>query len=184
LSIFLIKTDGSRTLVVPVVKSAEEMSFAEFVAAYEDLIRKVRTNKLTPDDFKGATITLTNPGTIGTVQSVPRLMPGQGVIVGAQVLEIALRQLLAATAFFQHPAEGLDYLRQEGIAYVVRANPGHLFAGATPILGTSDTKLSKAPFLHEVLRTPAATVYRVDGWRASTSVPDPEGQPGFCPPAG
>ena len=63
------------------------MSFAEFVAAYEDLIRKVRTNKLSPDDFKGATITLTNPGTIGTVQSVPRLMPGQGVIVGVGAID-------------------------------------------------------------------------------------------------
>ena len=55
--------------------------------AYEDLIRKVRTNKLAPDDFAGATVTLTNPGTIGTVQSVPRLMPGQGVIVGVGRLD-------------------------------------------------------------------------------------------------
>ncbi|HTN80124.1 MAG TPA: multifunctional oxoglutarate decarboxylase/oxoglutarate dehydrogenase thiamine pyrophosphate-binding subunit/dihydrolipoyllysine-residue succinyltransferase subunit [Acidimicrobiales bacterium] len=82
LAVDVEKSDGSRTLVVPVVKAAEAMSFAEFVAAYEDLIRKVRTNKLTVEDFQGATITLTNPGTIGTVQSVPRLMPGQGVIVG------------------------------------------------------------------------------------------------------
>ena len=54
----------------------------QFLAAYEDLIRKVKANKLTVDDFQGANVTLTNPGTIGTVQSVPRLMPGQGVIVG------------------------------------------------------------------------------------------------------
>ena len=81
------KADGSHSLVVPVVRAAEAMSFAEFVAAYEDLIRKVRTNKLTPDDFQGATISLTNPGTIGTVQSVPRLMPGQGVIVGVGAID-------------------------------------------------------------------------------------------------
>jgi 2-oxoglutarate dehydrogenase E1 component len=87
LAVDLEKSDGSRTLVVPVVKAAETMSFAEFVAAYEDLIRKVRTNKLGPDDYKGATITLTNPGTIGTVQSVPRLMPGQGVIVGVGAID-------------------------------------------------------------------------------------------------
>jgi 2-oxoglutarate dehydrogenase E1 component len=87
LAVDVEKSGGSRTLVVPVVKSAEGMSFAEFVAAYEDLIRKVRTNKLTPDDFAGATITLTNPGTIGTVQSVPRLMPGQGVIVGVGAID-------------------------------------------------------------------------------------------------
>ena len=52
------------------------------MAAYEDLVRKIHTNKIAPDDFAGTTVTLTNPGTLGTVQSVPRLMPGQGVIVG------------------------------------------------------------------------------------------------------
>jgi 2-oxoglutarate dehydrogenase E1 component len=76
------RPDGSRTLVVPVIKAAEEMNFRQFVDAYEAQIRKVRDNKLTVDDLTGATMTLTNPGTIGTVQSVPRLMPGQGVIVG------------------------------------------------------------------------------------------------------
>jgi len=76
------KPDGSRTLVVPVLRSADTMDFAGFLVAYEEIIRKVRNNKLTVEDFQGASITLTNPGTIGTVQSVPRLMPGQGVIVG------------------------------------------------------------------------------------------------------
>ena len=76
------KSDGSRTLLVPVIRDADTLDFRGFWAAYEELIRKVRTGKLSPDDFAGATITLTNPGTIGTVQSVPRLMPGQGVIVG------------------------------------------------------------------------------------------------------
>jgi multifunctional 2-oxoglutarate metabolism enzyme len=76
------KADGSRTLVVPVLRAADTMEFAGFLVAYEEIIRKVRNNKLTVEDFQGASITLTNPGTIGTVQSVPRLMPGQGVIVG------------------------------------------------------------------------------------------------------
>jgi multifunctional 2-oxoglutarate metabolism enzyme len=76
------KADGSRTLVVPVLRDADTLDFAGFLAAYEDLIRKVKTNKLAVSDFQGATVSLTNPGTIGTVQSVPRLMPGQGVIVG------------------------------------------------------------------------------------------------------
>ena len=76
------KADGSRTLVVPVIRDADTLDFAGFLAAYEELIRKVKANKLTVDDFQGANVTLTNPGTIGTVQSVPRLMPGQGVIVG------------------------------------------------------------------------------------------------------
>jgi len=76
------KAGGSRTLMVPVIKDADAMDFREFWLAYEDLIRKVRSNKIGADDLAGATITVTNPGTIGTVQSVPRLMPGQGAIVG------------------------------------------------------------------------------------------------------
>ena len=82
LAVDVAKADGSRTLVVPVLREADQLDFAGFHAAYEEIIRKVRTNKLTVADFQGATVTLTNPGTIGTVQSVPRLMPGQGVIVG------------------------------------------------------------------------------------------------------
>ncbi len=76
------KGDGTRTLVVPVLKNADLLDFQGFLTAYEELIRKIRANKLTIDDYAGANVTLTNPGTIGTVQSVPRLMPGQGVIVG------------------------------------------------------------------------------------------------------
>jgi len=77
------KADGSRSLIVPVIKNTETMNFAEFVAAYEEVVQKVRNNKIAVDDLMGATVTLTNPGTIGTVQSVPRLMPGQGAIIGA-----------------------------------------------------------------------------------------------------
>ncbi len=76
------RPDGSRTLLVPVIKEADTLDFRAFWSAYEELIRKVRSNKIAVDDFAGATVTLTNPGTIGTVQSVPRLMPGQGAIIG------------------------------------------------------------------------------------------------------
>ena len=76
------KADGSRTLIVPVIKNADMMRFNEFVDAYEALIVKARDNKLTVDDMTGATVSLTNVGTLGTVQSVPRLMPGQGAIIG------------------------------------------------------------------------------------------------------
>ncbi len=81
------KRDGSRTLLVPVIKDADTLDFRAFWGAYEELIRKVRSNKLSPDDFSGATVSLTNPGTIGTYQSVPRLMPGQGLIVGVGSLD-------------------------------------------------------------------------------------------------
>lgn len=82
LAVDVDKGDGTRTLVVPVLREADTLDFAGFLAAYDEIIRKVKTNKLTVDDFQGANVSLTNPGTIGTAQSVPRLMPGQGVIVG------------------------------------------------------------------------------------------------------
>ena len=81
LAVDVEKKDGSRALVVPVIKHAETMDFAAFHAAYEALVEKARTNRLMPDDFAGGTIQLTNPGTLGTVASVPRLMKGQGSII-------------------------------------------------------------------------------------------------------
>ncbi len=80
------RSGGRRSLLVPCIRDADTLDFAEFHARYEELIRKVRSNALTPDDFSGVTVSLTNPGTIGTVQSVPRLMPGQGLIVGVGAL--------------------------------------------------------------------------------------------------
>jgi len=87
LAVDVDKGDGTRTLVVPVLRDADTLDFGGFLAAYEDLIRKVKSNKLAVSDFQGATVSLTNPGTIGTVQSVPRLMPGQGVIVGVGTID-------------------------------------------------------------------------------------------------
>ncbi len=80
------KSDGTRTLLVPCIKEADTLDFRAFVLAYEDLIRKIHTGKIGPDDFAGTTVSLTNPGTLGTVQSVPRLMPGQGAIIGVGAL--------------------------------------------------------------------------------------------------
>ncbi len=82
LAVDVARADGSRTLLVPCVKGADTLDFRSFVLAYEELIRKVHGNRITPDDFVGTTVSLTNPGTLGTVQSVPRLMPGQGAIIG------------------------------------------------------------------------------------------------------
>ena len=87
LAVDVAKPDGSRSLVVPVVRNAAALDFKEFLGAYEEIVRKVRTNKLAVTDFQGASITLTNPGTIGTVQSVPRLQQGQGVIVGVGTID-------------------------------------------------------------------------------------------------
>jgi 2-oxoglutarate decarboxylase len=87
LAIDLPGRDGQRSLVVANIKAAEAMNFATFWGAYEDIIRRARTGKLTADDFAGTTISLTNPGTIGTNHSVPRLMAGQGTIIGVGAME-------------------------------------------------------------------------------------------------
>jgi 2-oxoglutarate dehydrogenase E1 component len=87
LAVDVPRADGSRTLLVPCIRDANTLDFRAFHAAYEEMIRKVRSGKASPDDFAGVTMTLTNPGTLGTVQSVPRLMPGQSVIVGVGALE-------------------------------------------------------------------------------------------------
>lgn len=87
LAIDIAKEDGTRQLLVPCIKQADTMDFASFWASYEDLVRKARNGKLAVEDFQGATVSLTNPGTIGTVHSVPRLMQGQGVIVGVGAME-------------------------------------------------------------------------------------------------
>src|SRR5206468_11968254 len=77
LAVDVKRDDGSRTLLVPNIKDAGGMSFAGFLGAYETLIGKVRGNKLEVADFADTTVTLTNPGTVGTVSSVPRLTSGQ-----------------------------------------------------------------------------------------------------------
>jgi 2-oxoglutarate decarboxylase len=87
IAIDLPKPDGTRSLMVPGIKRADTMSFGDFLAAYEDVVARTRANKLTAADFAGITISLTNPGGIGTEHSVPRLMKGQGCIIGAGALE-------------------------------------------------------------------------------------------------
>jgi len=87
LAIDMLKPDGTRQLLVPSIKGAETMNFAGFWTAYEDIVRKARNNKLAVTDFQGTTISLTNPGTIGTNHSVPRLMRGQGAIIGVGAMD-------------------------------------------------------------------------------------------------
>jgi 2-oxoglutarate dehydrogenase E1 component len=131
LAIDLQKPDGSRQLLVPAIKRANLMDFATFWASYEDVVRRARAGTLTADDFSGTTISLTNPGTIGTVHSVPRLMPGQGAIIGVGAMEypaqyqgaspdtlarLAVSKVLTLTSTYDHRviqgAQSGDFLRQ------------------------------------------------------------------------
>src|SRR5256714_3350747 len=87
IAIDLARPDGSRNLVVPSVKAVESMDFRQFWQAYEDVVRRARRGELTMDDYTGTTITLTNPGGIGTVHSMPRLVAGQGTIIVVGAME-------------------------------------------------------------------------------------------------
>ncbi|MED5816054.1 multifunctional oxoglutarate decarboxylase/oxoglutarate dehydrogenase thiamine pyrophosphate-binding subunit/dihydrolipoyllysine-residue succinyltransferase subunit [Mycolicibacterium sp. 050232] len=130
LAIDLPGKDGNRSLVVAAIKRCETMHFGQFIAAYEDIVRRARDGKLTAEDFSGVTISLTNPGTIGTVHSVPRLMQGQGAIIGAGAMEypaefqgasderiadLGIGKLITLTSTYDHRiiqgAESGDFLR-------------------------------------------------------------------------
>ncbi|OBY32274.1 multifunctional oxoglutarate decarboxylase/oxoglutarate dehydrogenase thiamine pyrophosphate-binding subunit/dihydrolipoyllysine-residue succinyltransferase subunit, partial [Mycolicibacter kumamotonensis] len=130
LAIDLQGAGGKRSLVVAAIKGAESLRFAQFVAAYEDIVRRARDGKLTAEDFAGVTISLTNPGTIGTVHSVPRLMAGQGAIIGVgameypaefqgaseqRIAELGVGKLITLTSTYDHRiiqgAESGDFLR-------------------------------------------------------------------------
>jgi 2-oxoglutarate dehydrogenase E1 component len=103
------RKDGSRFLVVPVVKDADHLNFAGFHAAYEHLVELARSNRLAAADLRGATFTLTNPGGIGTMASVPRLMAGQGCIIAAGAI--------GYPPDYRHMGEA--ELHQRGVAKVV-----------------------------------------------------------------
>src|SRR5439155_811237 len=117
LAVDVERPDGSRSLVVPVVEQADTLDFPSFVARYDELVGGARENTLPPDAYTGANITLTNPGGIGTVASVPRLMPGQGTIVATgaiglppglrtadpvKVREIGVAKVMTMTSTYDH----------------------------------------------------------------------------------
>ncbi|HKZ79443.1 MAG TPA: multifunctional oxoglutarate decarboxylase/oxoglutarate dehydrogenase thiamine pyrophosphate-binding subunit/dihydrolipoyllysine-residue succinyltransferase subunit [Pyrinomonadaceae bacterium] len=101
-AIDLAKKDGARTLLVPNIKGANKLRFSEFLAAYDDIVRRAREGKLQVGDFQGTTISLTNPGTLGTVASTPRLLAGQSAIIATGAIEYpAEYQAMAPEALSQ-----------------------------------------------------------------------------------
>ncbi len=117
LAVDVERKDGTRSLVVPVLRDASELAFADFVARYDELVVGARDNTLAPEAYQGANISLTNPGGIGTVASVPRLMPGQGTIVATGAIgyppglgtvepdklrELGVQKVMTMTSTYDH----------------------------------------------------------------------------------
>ncbi|WP_238154343.1 multifunctional oxoglutarate decarboxylase/oxoglutarate dehydrogenase thiamine pyrophosphate-binding subunit/dihydrolipoyllysine-residue succinyltransferase subunit [Ornithinimicrobium sufpigmenti] len=188
LAIDVPKPDGTRQLLVPSIKGAEEMTFHEFWAAYEALVRKARDGKLTIEDFQGTTISLTNPGGIGTLHSVPRLMKGQGTILGVgsldypaewqgastkRIAENGVSKILTLTSTYDHRiiqgAQSGEFLRvlhqlllgQDGFYDEIFTSlriPYEPVRWAPDITATHDDDISKASRIQELIHS-----YRVRG---------------------
>ncbi|MHB8571990.1 MAG: multifunctional oxoglutarate decarboxylase/oxoglutarate dehydrogenase thiamine pyrophosphate-binding subunit/dihydrolipoyllysine-residue succinyltransferase subunit [Candidatus Dormibacteria bacterium] len=131
LAVDVERRDGTRSLVVPVIRDAHRLDFAAFREVYEDLVARARTGKLTADELRGATLTLTNPGGLGTTASVPRLMKGQGTIVATGAIgyppglthlsedranQLGVRRIMTMTSTYDHRviqgAESGSFLRR------------------------------------------------------------------------
>ncbi|HEY4320678.1 MAG TPA: multifunctional oxoglutarate decarboxylase/oxoglutarate dehydrogenase thiamine pyrophosphate-binding subunit/dihydrolipoyllysine-residue succinyltransferase subunit [Gemmatimonadales bacterium] len=155
LAVDVERKDGSRGLVVPVLKQSDTLDFAGFLAAYEAIVDKARHNKLMPDDFAGATMTLTNPGGLGTVASVPRLMPGQGTIIAtgaiayppeftamdpATIRQLGLSKVMTMTSTYDHRviqgAESGSFLR--AVDQMLQGDAG-FYEGIATALGVTVT---------------------------------------------
>ncbi len=131
LAVDVTRKDGGRSLLVPNIKRADELGFNGFFSAYNEMLRKVKTNKIEPDDFIGTNISLTNPGMIGTVHSVPRLMSGQSCILATGAIDypaeyqsadpdviarLGISKVMTMTCTYDHRviqgAESGEFLRQ------------------------------------------------------------------------
>ena len=131
IAIDLAKPDGTRQLLVPSIKGCEELDFGQFWVAYEEIVKKARAGTLTVEDHSNTTVSLTNPGTIGTVHSVPRLVQGQGLIVGVGAMDypaefqgaseetlarMAISKVVTLTSTYDHRviqgAQSGDFLRR------------------------------------------------------------------------
>ena len=131
IAIDLAKPDGTRQLLVPSIKGCEDLDFGQFWASYEETVRKARGGTLTVEDYAGTTVSLTNPGTLGTVHSVPRLVQGQGLILGVGAMDypaefqgaseetltnLAISKTITLTSTYDHRviqgAQSGDFLRR------------------------------------------------------------------------
>jgi 2-oxoglutarate dehydrogenase E1 component len=185
------RKDGSRSLVVPVIRDADSLDFARFRTKYEDLVARARENKLSADELQGASFTLTNPGGIGTIASVPRLMVGQGAIIATGAIgyppgfgtanEQSLRLLGVArvmqlTSTYDHRviqgAQSGEYLRRVDELLQGRDNFYEeiftslgLEAAPVPQIALAPVGTAAAPPSDEMLRAVAAGMAIVSAYR-------------------
>jgi 2-oxoglutarate decarboxylase len=185
------RKDGSRALLVPVIRDADALDFASFRESYEELVKRARENKLVPDELQGASFTLTNPGGIGTNASVPRLMLGQGAIIATGAIgyppgfgtanEQSLRLLgvsrvMQLTSTYDHRviqgAQSGEYLRRvdellqgkEGFYEAIFASLG-LQAAPVPQVTMAAVSPAAAAPSDEMLRAAAAGMAIVSAYR-------------------
>jgi 2-oxoglutarate dehydrogenase E1 component len=176
IAIDLAKPDGTRQLLVPSIKGCEELDFGQFWVAYEEIVKKARAGTLTVEDHSNTTVSLTNPGTIGTVHSVPRLVQGQGLIVGVGAMDypaefqgaseetlarMAISKVVTLTSTYDHRviqgAQSGDFLRR--IHEILLGADGfyeEIFAALripyVPIRWASDFEFSKDEEINKTAR--------------------------------
>ena len=171
-----VERKGQRSLLVPCIKGSDRLDFAGFHSYYEELITKTRENSLTADDFQGTNISLTNPGGLGTVASVPRLMPGQGTIIACgslaypvewrhappeKIKALGVSKVMTMTSTYDHRviqgAESGSFLRRieellQGEDDFYESVAGDLGIDAAPIAAAHPASASAPP-----LATPGAS---------------------------
>jgi 2-oxoglutarate dehydrogenase E1 component len=194
LAVDVERKDGSRALTVPVIRGAEAMDFVAFHAEYERLVEGARTNTLSPDDYQGGTMTLTNPGTLGTVASVPRLMAGQGSIIATGAIrEAGGARVMTMTSTYDHRviqgAESGMFLRtvdrllqgEEGFYEAIRASLG---VGPAADAGGPRPEVPFDALRHVAAATSLVRAIRVHGHSAARLDPlgsQPPGDPSLDP---
>jgi multifunctional 2-oxoglutarate metabolism enzyme len=169
IAVDVTRKDGSHSLMVPAIKGAQELDFAGFHTRYEELIAKTRENKLTADDFIGTNISLTNPGGIGTVASVPRLLSGQSAIIATgsiayppewshaspeRIKQLGVSKIMTLTSTYDHRviqgAESGEFLRRieqllQGEDEFYETVCGELGIDAAPVTNAHPASASPAP---------------------------------------
>jgi 2-oxoglutarate decarboxylase len=158
--------DGVRSLVVPSIKDCGRMAFSEYLRAFDELIARARAAKLTLEDFQGTTISLTNPGTVGTVGSVPRLMPGQGAIIATGAMDYPAEY--AGVAPEVKAALGLSKVMTVTCTYDHRVIQG---AESGMFLGRLQELLQGADGFYDAIYRDLGIPYKPVVWQADSFAP-------------